>query len=116
MNTFQIVAAGANSLVFALLKVPVLGNLVGKSMVVITYRGRKSGKQFSLPVSFTRTGDELAIRVALPDKKNWWRNFLGEGGPVTVTLDGAEHPGHAVSTRTDSGKVTVKVTVGSAAS
>ena len=57
----------------------------------------------SLPVGYRRCDDELLIGVAMPDAKTWWRNFLGEGGPVTVTLDGRERAGHAVATRDDGG-------------
>ena len=45
----------------------------------------------------------------MPDAKTWWRNFLGDGAPMTVRLDGAERTGHAVAHRDADGKVTVNV-------
>ena len=49
-----------------------------------------------------------------PDSKNWWRNFLGDGGPITlVGFDGADRKGHAVPHRDERGRVTVTVRLGS---
>jgi hypothetical protein len=111
VNTFQKIAGVANKVVIAALKVPVLDKAAGKAMVMITYTGRKSGKSFTLPVGYKRKGDELLIGVALPDQKNWWRNFSDEGGPISVKLDGVERTGHAVSRRNERGQVSVKVTL-----
>jgi len=87
--------------------------LVRRSMVVVRYTGRRSGKSFETPVNYQRSGDEIAIRVMAPDSKNWWRNFTGDGGPITlVGFDGADRTGHAVSHRDDRGRVTVKVRLG----
>ncbi|WP_159840793.1 nitroreductase/quinone reductase family protein [Nocardia sp. CY41] len=98
-----------NAGVSALLGAPVLGQLLGKGFVVITYVGRRSGRTFSTPVNYRRKGDELVIGVALPDKKTWWRNFLDEGGPITLHLDGVDRPGHAVARRDERGRVFVDV-------
>ncbi len=98
-----------NGGVVALLDVPLLGRLLGKGFVVVTYVGRRSGRTFSTPVNYWRKGDELVIGVALPDKKTWWRNFLDEGGPITLQLNGAQRRGHAVAQRDERGRVFVKV-------
>jgi hypothetical protein len=90
------------------MNVPVLGQLVRRGMVVIRYTGRRSGKSFELPVGYRRTGDQLVIGVSMPDKKSWWRNFLGEGGTITfVGLDGRDRTGHAVANRDERGGVSV---------
>ncbi|MFR9752878.1 nitroreductase/quinone reductase family protein [Nocardia sp. 004] len=102
-------ARGFNAGVATILGMPVIGSLMGKSFVVITYVGRRSGRTFSTPVNYRRAGDELVIRVAMPDKKNWWRNFLGAGGPITLHLNGADSTGHAVARRDARGRVTVRV-------
>jgi hypothetical protein len=48
----------------------------------------------------------------MPDKKTWWRNFLGDGGPITLLgLDGSDRVGHAVATRDTGGGVSVAVTL-----
>jgi hypothetical protein len=43
----------------------------------------------------------------LSDAKTWWRNFVGDGGPLTLRLDGDERSGHAVAERDQQGRVTV---------
>jgi hypothetical protein len=61
-------------------------------------------------VGYRRSGDTVTIGVASPDAKSWWRNFLGEGGPLTLLkLDGQDRTGHAVAHRDDRGRVSVRV-------
>ena len=99
-----------NRVAVALLDAPVVGGLVGRGMVEIRYAGRRSGKTFQTPVNYRRSGDQITIPVGLPDRKNWWRNFLDDGGPITlVGLDGRDRTGHAVATRNDRGGVSVRV-------
>ncbi|WNG85470.1 hypothetical protein C6A87_016060 [Mycobacterium sp. ITM-2016-00317] len=101
-----VVNAGAAHLIDA----PVIGPLVRRSMVVIRYTGRRSGQTFQTPVNYQRTGDTVVIRVMAPDKKTWWRNFTGDGGPITLrNFDGADRAGHAVAEQDDQGRVTVTV-------
>jgi hypothetical protein len=45
----------------------------------------------------------------MPDAKTWWRNFLGDGAPLSLHLDGTDRTGHATSHRDDKGRVTVSV-------
>lgn len=111
MNTFQKSAAAINKVVLAAMRVPLVEKLIGGSTAQITYTGRKSGKTFTLPVSYRQKNDELFIGVALPQKKNWWRNFLNEGDQMRVRIRGIDRTGHAVSTRDDKGNVSVKVTL-----
>jgi hypothetical protein len=100
---------GFNSVVLTLTEAPVLGPLMRKGFVEISYVGRKSGKTFSTPVNYRRSGDSILIGVAMPDRKSWWRNFTGEGGPITLHLDGGDRRGHAVATRDEKGRVRVQV-------
>ena len=97
-----------NKFFVALIDAPVVGALVRRGMINIRYVGRRSGKTIQTPVGYQRSGDGIVINVMSPDNKTWWRNFLGDGGPVTVTLDGRERAGHAVAIRDDAG-VTVRV-------
>jgi hypothetical protein len=30
----------------------------------------------------------VTIGVRFPDAKTWWRNFLGDGAPISLDLDG----------------------------
>jgi hypothetical protein len=99
-----------NAVAVGLLKVPVLGRLVGRGLVVIRYVGRRSGRTFEIPVGYRRSGDTVTIGVSSPDAKNWWRNFLGEGGPITlVDFEGRDRTGHAVANRDEQGGVWVIV-------
>ena len=100
---------GFNSVTLTLTKAPVVGSLMRKSFVEISYVGRRSGKTFSTPVNYRRSGDSIVIGVALPDRKSWWRNFTDEGGPITLHLEGGDRHGHALAHRDERGRVTVRV-------
>jgi hypothetical protein len=93
-----------------LINAPVIGRLVGRGLVVIRYVGRRSGKTFEIPVGYRRSGGDLVIGVTAPDAKTWWRNFLGDGGPITLlNLHGRDRTGHAVAHRDAGGRVSVTV-------
>lgn len=98
-----------NSCVLTLRSSPRWGRLISRRLTVVTYTGRRSGRTFSTPVAFRRAGDTVTIGVQLPDAKTWWRNFLGEGGPISLELDGIDRTGHAVARRDEAGRVTVTV-------
>ncbi|HEY9304651.1 MAG TPA: nitroreductase/quinone reductase family protein [Mycobacterium sp.] len=99
-----------NTPVAAIAASPRLGARLRRSLTVITYTGRRSGRTFSIPVAYRRRGDEyIDIDANLPDAKTWWRNFVGDGAPISLTLDGTERTGHAVAHRDDKGRVTVEV-------
>ncbi|HEX8865759.1 MAG TPA: nitroreductase/quinone reductase family protein [Lentzea sp.] len=109
MNFKSPIVNRINKLMVGLRDAPVVGKLVRKGITVVTYTGRKSGRTFSTPVGYQRKGDVVSIEVMMPDAKTWWRNFSGEGGPLTLDLDGGERTGHATSHRDDKGRVTVRV-------
>ncbi|MGF0312906.1 nitroreductase/quinone reductase family protein [Rhodococcus sp. IEGM1428] len=111
MNTFQKSAAAFNRVFMVVMKAPVLDRVLGRSMGILTYTGRKSGKKISLPLAIDRKGDHLKVRVAMPDKKNWWRNFTNDGGRVDVDLGGVQYTGLATATRDDRGRVFVDIAV-----
>jgi hypothetical protein len=99
-----------NAPVAAIAASPRFGARLRRTITTISYTGRRSGRTFSIPVAYRRRGDEnIDIAVNLPDAKTWWRNFVGDGGPLSLTLDGAERSGHAVAHRDDNGRVTVRV-------
>jgi hypothetical protein len=98
-----------NAPVTAIISAPRLGARLRRSVTLITYTGRLSGRTFNIPVAYRRRGEELEIVANMPDAKTWWRNFVGEGAPMSLTQDGAERAGHAVAHRDDKGRVTVRV-------
>lgn len=100
---------GFNRAVVALMRVPMLGSILGKGFTEVEYVGRRSGRIFRTPVNFVKDGDEYVIGVLMPDKKTWWRNFLGEGNPILLHLQGGQVRGHAMARRDEKGRVTVRV-------
>jgi hypothetical protein len=98
-----------NAPVAAIARSPRFGKLVNRNIAILGYTGRRSGRTFSIPVAYRRTGDAITVNANLPQTKTWWRNFLGDGGPVTVQFDGIERTGHAVATQDQKGRVAVTV-------
>ena len=49
--------------------------------MLLTYRGRKSGKRYTNPVSFTREGDVVTVFTY----RSWWKN-VRRGAPVLVEI------------------------------
>ncbi|ACY21736.1 hypothetical protein Gbro_2495 [Gordonia bronchialis DSM 43247] len=111
MTLFQHIARVNNAITLPILRLPVIRDLAARSITVLTYTGRKSGKSVRVPVAYRRSGDEVTVGVAMADRKTWWRNFTGAGAPVALTLDGRERTGHAVSGRDEKGQVTVRITL-----
>jgi deazaflavin-dependent oxidoreductase (nitroreductase family) len=64
--------------------------LLSRSVVLLTVKGRKSGKAYTIPVNYLRQGDLLTI-VSLRSR-TWWRNLRG-GSPVTLHLQGQDVEG-----------------------
>ncbi|MFG1932925.1 hypothetical protein ACGFK1_20120 [Mycobacterium sp. NPDC048908] len=107
------IAGIVNKLFVALIDAPILGPLVRRGVINIRYVGRRSGKTIQTPVGYRRSGDRIVINVMSPDNKTWWRNFLGDGGPITLLrLDGQDRTGHAIASRDDKGRVKVVVQLG----
>lgn len=98
-----------NAFVSTLRSSPRWGSLVSRHLTIATYTGRRSGRTFSIPVGFQRDADVVTIGARIPDAKTWWRNFLGDGGPITLELDGTDRTGHAIARRDERGRVTITV-------
>ena len=73
----------ANGVVRGLLRAPVLSRFAGERLVTLYVTGRKSGKQFTIPVAYTKQGKDLLIGTPF----GWGRN-LRTGEPVTIRLKG----------------------------
>lgn len=100
-----------NAVAVRLINAPLVGGVVRRGLVVIRYVGRRTGKTFEIPVGYRRRADgSVLIGVAGPDSKSWWRNFLGDGAPLTLlNFGGADQTGHAIARRDDRGRVSVRV-------
>jgi hypothetical protein len=100
---------GVNGFAARLRSAPLVGPLVSRHLTVVTYTGRRSGATFSTPVAFRQAGDTVTISVEVPQRKKWWRNFTGEGGPLSLELNGVERVGHAVAVENGKGRVIITV-------
>lgn len=98
-----------NALLLRLRSSPRWARLINRYVTVISFTGRRSGRLISTPVGYRRRGDVVTLGVQFADRKTWWRNFLGEGHPMTLQLDGTERTGHAVARRDEAGRVTITV-------
>ena len=66
----------ANPVVRAVLGSPVRGILSG-ALIVVTYRGRRSRREFRIPVQYVETPEGRIVAVAVrPQRKLWWRSFV----------------------------------------
>ena len=83
-----------NPLMRLILNSPFHG-LMSAGLLLITYRGRKSGKQYTLPVQYTQDGKKIYIIPGMPEQKSWWRNLKG-GLPVRLTLRGQVVNGNGI--------------------
>src|SRR5947209_13860902 len=63
-----------NPIVISLLRSP-LHSLIDKSTILITLTGRKSGKKYTIPVSYIRDGDKLLM--ISQREHSWWKNLRG---------------------------------------
>jgi hypothetical protein len=65
------------------------GVLSGR-LLVLTYRGHRSGRTFSIPLRYAELPDRRLVTVAVgPSRKLWWRSFRSPGD-ATITLRGVE--------------------------
>ena len=88
-----------------------LHRLASGRFALITYTGRKSGREYTIPTFYKDKGDEVTIAVGWPDRKVWWRNLTGAGAPVRLVVRGHELRGHAVATREPGRDALVRVRV-----
>jgi hypothetical protein len=94
----KLLRAIGNWCITALLRSPFHG-LLSRSMLLISFAGRRSGKTYTLPVSYARDGETIVI-VSQADRR-WWHN-LREGAPVWVHVQGKNLTGYAESFETPS--------------
>jgi len=56
---------------------------VSKNTMLITFKGRKSEKQYTIPVNYVRDGN--LFLVTSYRRRKWWRNLV-DGAPVTLRV------------------------------
>lgn len=67
---------------------------IGDAILLLTFTGRTTGKKFTTPVGYRRTGDNT---VVLYTDSPWYKNMLA-GAPVEVVIKGEQMSGWAVAT------------------
>jgi hypothetical protein len=63
-----------NPVVRLLLRSP-LHPVLSRSLVILSYQGRKTGRWRSLPCMYARDGQDLYVVPGQPDRKVWWRSL-----------------------------------------
>jgi len=76
----------ANHVVRPLLRSPLHGLLSGRLML-LAYRGRRTGQEHTIPIGYFALGDDVVIAFS---SARWWVNLL-DGRPVRVRLRGRWH-------------------------
>jgi F420H(2)-dependent quinone reductase len=77
-----------NPVVRLLLRSP-LHPVLSRSLVILSYQGRKTGRWRSLPCMYARDGQDLYVVPGQPDRKVWWRN-LRQPTQVCLRLQGRD--------------------------
>jgi hypothetical protein len=72
-----------NRIMRGLLRTPLLSRAVGSRLVTLYVTGRTSGRRYTVPVAYTRQGDDLLIGTPF----GWGRN-LRTGEPLRIRLKG----------------------------
>jgi hypothetical protein len=73
-------------------------------LLLLTFKGRKSGKEFTTPIRYQQEGDTILLRVVYP----WWKNLVGQP-TVRVLLRGERRTGTAEVLPEKDGEVVVKI-------
>jgi deazaflavin-dependent oxidoreductase (nitroreductase family) len=81
--------AAANPFVRLLLRSP-LHALLSGSLLLLTYTGRTSGRQYTIPVTYVREGDVVTVLT----QHQWWKNVYS-GAPVSVEIKRQRFAAHA---------------------
>jgi deazaflavin-dependent oxidoreductase (nitroreductase family) len=76
-----------NSAMKFILHSPMHG-MVSKTLLLITFTGRKSGRTYTTPVSYSQNGDQVYIFT----HADWWKN-LRSGSSVTLHIRGRDLQG-----------------------
>lgn len=79
-----------NPIMKTMLRSPARGKMAGMLML-LTFKGRKSGKLYTTPIGYRRTGkDTIEVFTDSP----WWVNLKG-GAPVMMLINGKRIKGYA---------------------
>jgi len=86
------VPAPLNAMMTFFLKTPVLQKRIGKYVALLTFTGRRSGRQYTIPVSYQQRDNSVLMLTT--KARSWWRNFEDEP-EVELRLAGQTRTGTA---------------------
>lgn len=72
-----------------------LHSMMSGALMLITVRGRRTGRTYTLPVQYSRAGGVIYVIPGNHERKTWWRNLIG-GAPVGLRLRGKDAEASAV--------------------
>ena len=90
-----------NPIVGLLLRSPIHG-FWSKSLLLITFTGNKSGRQYTTPVRYIRVGN--LIRCFTSSENMWWRNLRG-GADVMLRVQGEDKKFRATAIENDPDRI-----------
>lgn len=70
------VPAALNAMMKLFLKTPLLQNGLGKRLALLSFTGRRSGRRYTIPMSYARDGDTVFMMTQ--KDRSWWRNFADQ--------------------------------------
>lgn len=74
------------------LTTPGIQKMVGQGIALLSFQGAKTGKSFTIPVSYQRKGD--VVTITTKRQRKWWHNF-DPPAPVELRLAGRTYRGRA---------------------
>lgn len=98
-----------NRIIRGVLRTPLLCRAAGNRLITVYVTGRKSGRQYTIPVAYTRDGDALLIGTPF----GWGRN-LRTGDPVPIRLKGKRRLADVQVSTDEPGVVAAYATMASA--
>jgi F420H(2)-dependent quinone reductase len=82
-----------NTMMKWMLTTPGIQAMVGQGVALLTFTGSKTGRTYTIPVSYQR--DDDTVTVITKRARNWWRNFQSPAA-VELRLAGRNFQGQAV--------------------
>lgn len=79
--------------------------IVSKTILLLTFTGRRSGRTYTTPVSYSQYGDQVVVFT----HAGWWKNLCG-CAPVTLRIRGRELQGLAEAVADDKEAVAAALT------
>ena len=64
-------------------------SLFDRSVMLISVKGRRTGREYTLPVNYADDGDGIWVIPGNPERKTWWRNLEAET-PVRLRCRGTD--------------------------